>query len=75
MFDVKGIGEKRDLPEATCFLSTVTPNIGGREKGGEFLRVEGGTPLVNLCLTLAKTLGLKQKRFTDSTGLVKQLLV
>ena len=27
MFDVKGIGEKRDLPEATCFLSTVTPNI------------------------------------------------
>jgi len=27
MCDVKGIGEKRDLPEATCFLSTVTPNI------------------------------------------------
>ena len=62
-----------DLPEATYFLSTVTPNIVA-EKGGKFPRVEDGTPLANLWLTQPKALGLKQKRFADSTGMVRQLL-
>jgi len=43
MFDVKGIGEKRDLPEATCFLSTVTPNI-VEEEGMASGPLEGHPP-------------------------------
>ena len=41
-------------------------------KGGKFPKVEGGTPLSNLWLTQATAMGLKQKRYADSTGVLSQ---
>ncbi|SVA89308.1 uncharacterized protein METZ01_LOCUS142162, partial [marine metagenome] len=34
----------------------------------------GGTPLANLWLTQAQVMGLKQKRYADSTGILPGLL-
>ena len=48
---------------------------GGRFKAsGEHLAVPDGTPLANLWLTQAQAMGVKQDRFADSTGIVRQLV-
>ena len=44
------------------------------KKGGKYPKLEGGTPLSNLWLTQATAMGLKQKRYADSTGVLSQLL-
>ncbi|MFT4689528.1 MAG: hypothetical protein ACJASX_000903 [Limisphaerales bacterium] len=41
---------------------------------GEHLAVSPGTPLANLWLTQAQTMGLKRERFADSTGPIGRLL-
>ena len=47
---------------------------GGNLKTGIHLNLPDGTPLANLWLTHAQTMGLKADRFADSTGTVSQLL-
>ena len=44
------------------------------KKDGQYQKIEGGTPLANLWLTQAKVMGLKQKRYADSTGILPGLL-
>ena len=44
------------------------------KKDGQFQKTEGGTPLANLWLTQAQVMGLKQKRYADSTGILPGLL-
>ena len=44
------------------------------KKDGQYQKIEGGTPLANLWLTQAKVMGLKQKRYADSTGILSGLL-
>lgn len=49
---------------------------GGRHvKSGQHINMPEGTPLANLWLTQAQMMGLGMKRFADSTGVVKSLLV
>lgn len=48
---------------------------GGRLKTGHHLHCAEGTPLANLWLTQAQTLGLDLPRFADSTGTIKDLIV
>ncbi len=45
---------------------------GGGLKSGHF-HYEGKRPLADLWLTLARSAGLKQQRFADSTGMLKEL--
>lgn len=47
---------------------------GGQLKTGMHLNLPDGTPLANLWLTQAQTMGLKTNRFADSTGTVIQLI-
>ena len=47
---------------------------GGRIKTGHHLHCAEGTPLANLWLTQARTLGVDLPRFADSTGVVKELI-
>lgn len=47
---------------------------GGNLKLGQHLHCPDGTPLANLWLTQARTVGVKLDRFADSTGVVSQLL-
>lgn len=47
---------------------------GGRLQTGRHLHVSDGTPLANLWLTHAQSMGVKLDRFADSTGPVRQLL-
>ena len=50
---------------------------GGKSMGlrsGRHLHCADGTPLANLWLTQAQALGLKRKRFADSTGILGQLV-
>lgn len=47
---------------------------GGRLKTGKHLHCSEGTPLANLWLTHAQIMGVKAKRFADSTEVVSQLL-
>lgn len=47
---------------------------GGNLKTGMHLKLPDGTPLANLWLTHAQTMGLKTDRFADSTGTIVQLL-
>ncbi len=47
---------------------------GGNIKTGMHLNLADGTPLANLWLTQAQTMGAKLDRFADSTGTVGQLL-
>lgn len=57
-----------DLPIVTA---------GGKSMGmrnGKHLNCPNGTPLANLWLTQAHALGVKSKRFADSTGILDQLL-
>ena len=44
------------------------------KKDGQYQKNEGGTPLANLWLTQAQVMGLKQKRYADSTGILPGLL-
>lgn len=48
---------------------------GGSLRTGQHLHCSDGTPLANLWLTQARIMGLEDKRFADSTGTVKQLLL
>ena len=48
---------------------------GGRLRTGQHLHCSDGTSLANLWLTHAHVMGLKDKRFADSTGTVGQLLI
>ena len=48
---------------------------GGKIKTGKHLSCADKTPLSNLWLTQAKAMGLKRKRFADSTGTFSDLLV
>ena len=48
---------------------------GGRLKTGQHLHCADGTALANLWLTHAQVMGLKPRRFADSTGPVQQLLI
>ena len=43
--------------------------------GGQHLNMPTGTPLANLWLTQAQVMGLKGRRFADSTGSLDQILV
>ena len=45
-----------------------------QKKDGQYQKIEGGTPLANLWLTQAQVMGLKQKRYADSTGVLSGLL-
>ena len=47
---------------------------GGRLKTGRHLHCADRTPLANLWLTQARVMGLKRKRFADSTGELRTLL-
>lgn len=47
---------------------------GGRLQTGKHLHCADGTPLANLWLTHGQVMGLKGKRFADSTETVQQLL-
>lgn len=47
---------------------------GGRLKTGRHLHCSDGTALANLWLTQAQIMGVKRKRFADSTGPVQELL-
>lgn len=47
---------------------------GGNLKTGMHLNLPDGTPLANLWLTHAKTMGINSDRFADSTGTIGQLL-
>jgi len=48
---------------------------GGRLKSGHHLHCADKTPLANLWLTQARAMGLKRKRFADSTSVMGDLLV
>ena len=45
------------------------------KKNGSYQKPEGGMPLANLWLTQAQAMGMKQKRFADSTSVLSQLVV
>ena len=47
---------------------------GGALKHGNHIHCSRGTPLANLWLTQLQVLGLKQKRFADSTGTLQSIL-
>lgn len=57
-----------DLP------TIVAGSGGGQVKNGVHLNLADGTPLANLWLTQAQTMGAKLDRFADSTGTVDLLL-
>ena len=44
-------------------------------KSGKHLHCPDGTPLANLWLTQARAMGVKRKRFADSTGTLDSLIV
>lgn len=46
---------------------------GGRFKTGRLIRCGDGTPLANLWLSYTHLIGIKRKRFADSTGPLKEL--
>jgi hypothetical protein len=52
----------------------VAGTAGGRFRSGHHLHCTEGTPLSNLWLTQAQAMGLPMERFSDSTGLVSELL-
>ena len=45
------------------------------KKNASYQKPEGGMPLANLWLTQAQAMGMKQKRFADSTSVLSQLVV
>ena len=47
---------------------------GGRVAEKSAVWCSDGTPLANLWLTQAQLMGLKQDRFAESTGVLKELL-
>ena len=57
-------------------LPTIVAGRGGGRltTGGHHINLPDGTPLANLWLTQAQSMGLKIDRFADSTGTVSQLL-
>ena len=54
-------------------LPIIVAGGGNRMKSGRHINLPEGTPLANLWLTQARMMGLKMKRFADSTGTVDQL--
>ena len=52
----------------------VAGKAGGQFKGGSHLHCPDGTPLANLWLTHAQSMGLNIDQFADSTGTLKPLL-
>lgn len=46
---------------------------GGRVRTGRHIRYENGTPLCNLYLWMMKQMGVSERRFGDSTGLLHNL--
>lgn len=46
---------------------------GGRFKTGRLIRCGEGTPLANLWLSYTRLVGIKRKRYADSTGPLKEL--
>ena len=46
---------------------------GGRVRTGRHIRYEKGTPLCNLYLWMMKQMGVSERRFGDSTGLLHNL--
>lgn len=56
-------------------LPIVVAGLGGQAfKPGQHLHCPDGTPLANLWLTQARTMGCQLERFADSTGVIPQLL-
>jgi hypothetical protein len=53
----------------------VAGRAGGAFKPGVHHHFNGDVPLANLWLTLAQTAGVKQERFADSTGAVREILI
>lgn len=52
----------------------VAGSAAGQLRSGGHLHCPDGTPLANLWLTYAQSMGLQLDRFADSSGVVKQLL-
>ena len=46
---------------------------GGRIRTGRHIRYKNGTPLCNLYLWMMKQMGVSERRFGDSTGLLDNL--
>jgi hypothetical protein len=46
---------------------------GGGVRGGRHLRYPSDTPLTNLYLTIANSMGAKADSFSDSTGVLTDL--
>ena len=66
-----GDGAKHQYTELPII---VAGSGGGRLLTGQHLHCPKGTPLANLWLTHARTMGKNLERFADSTDVVKQLL-
>ncbi len=55
-------------------LPIIVAGGGGRMKTGQHVNMPEGTPLANLWLTQAQTMGLPIEEFADSTGVISDIL-